>query len=170
MKLNYFFYRAHTCPQCRHKTTQQSIHRVYLTLANTDHIGDDVGTLQSKVDNLRFQISLKDKDIKDYKEKYKTYRLQNAALRLEVSNVEGRLKSHESTVHGLRDRITFYKSKATECERLLDENQILKTKIRTLETVQTAVNGTREEANEAFRNESNRESLLIMCMTLKKYY
>lgn len=162
-------YRAKTCPQCRHKTNQQSIHRVYFTLANTDHIEDDVGTLQSKIDNLNFQISLKDKDIKDYKEKYKIYQIQNACLRLEVSGVEDRLKSHESTVHGLRDRVTFYKSKATECERLADENQILKTKIRNMETVQTAVNGTREEANEAFRNESNRENLLIMCMTLKKY-
>lgn len=108
--------RSHTCPQCRKKSTEKNIHRIYFNLANTDSIMDDVGTLQAKVDNLQFQLMLKDKDISNYKEKYSKVNAQNTGLREEVRNLEKSAVTYESTLHALKQQILYYKEKVKDCK------------------------------------------------------
>lgn len=74
-------FRSCTCPQCRCKISEKTIHRVYFNLANADGIQDDAVTLQYKMDNMDFQIKLKDKDIQICKDKNKKLKEQNIALR-----------------------------------------------------------------------------------------
>lgn len=54
---------------------------MYFNLANTDGITDDVGTLVNKLENIQFQMSLKEKDVKIYKDKYKKTQQQAKDLR-----------------------------------------------------------------------------------------
>lgn len=54
---------------------------MYFNLADVDGTTEDVGTLVNKVDNLQFQITLNQKDIKVYKNKAKCLSDTNTQLR-----------------------------------------------------------------------------------------
>lgn len=78
---NYWTSRKKTCPHCRNSVTEKSILRVYFNVADVDGVSEDVGTLVNKIDNLQFQITLNEKDIKQYKEKAKTNKNVKEGLR-----------------------------------------------------------------------------------------
>jgi hypothetical protein len=124
--------------------------------------------LQSKLDNLQFQLTLKDKDVKNFTDKYKKIKNQNVALRGELSESENKLRIHDSVVHALKDQISFFKSKAKERDRLIEELSKMKSKLKHMESIQLAVNGSREEVNDMLKNENDIESLVILAATLKK--
>lgn len=106
--------RSRTCPQCRAKTTEKTIHRVYFNLANSEGITDDVGTLQFKLDNIQFQIKMKDKELSNLNEKYEKIKALNVTLREEIRELENGAKVSESAIHALKQQIIFFKQKSKE--------------------------------------------------------
>lgn len=88
------FNRSCTCPQCRCKVTEKTIHRIYFNVANAEGITDDVVTLQHKMDNLDFQIKLKDKDIQIGKDKNKKLKDQNFSLRYTTETERNVISKH----------------------------------------------------------------------------
>lgn len=78
------------------------------------------------------------------------------------------MRVHESGIHALKDQISYFKSKARETDKLAEEVVKLKSSIKDMENVQTAIKGTREEVNEMLKNENNIESLAILAAILKK--
>ncbi|KAJ8962846.1 hypothetical protein NQ318_001246 [Aromia moschata] len=166
--LAHWIERSQTCPQCRNKTTDKTIHKVYFNLANTDGCTEDAGTLQNKVHDLQFQITLKEKDIKLFSEKYSKAKAQNIALREEIKELEDKCKSHESAIHGLKDRMVYLKSKSKDNDKLTEEVAKLKTRVKDMENIHLAVTGSKEDVNEMLRNEKNVESLALLSAILKK--
>ncbi|KAJ8916316.1 hypothetical protein NQ315_005011 [Exocentrus adspersus] len=160
--------RSKTCPQCRRKCTEETIHRVYFNLTNTEGVAEDAGTLQNKLENVQFEMQLKDNDIKLYTHKYKKAKHQVDGLREEVTKLESKIREYESSIHALKDQISYFKSKARESEKLSEEVVKLKNSIKDMENVQLAVNGTREQVNDILKNERNIESLALLVATLKK--
>jgi hypothetical protein len=75
--------RSKSCPQCRNKTTEKTIHRIYFNVASSEP-EEDASLLRNKIDNLTFQIHLKDTDIKNAAEECKTLNNQNKGLRLVI--------------------------------------------------------------------------------------
>lgn len=61
--------------------TEKNILRVYFNVADTDGVTEDVGTLVNKIDNLQFQITLNQKDLKIHKTKSKNLNEINGELR-----------------------------------------------------------------------------------------
>ncbi|VEN33809.1 unnamed protein product [Callosobruchus maculatus] len=159
--------RSKTCPQCRHKTTENSIHRIFFNMQNTDG-NTDMGTILNKIDNLEYQNRMLDKDVKDYKEKVSTLKKQNGLLRQEIKTVESSLKAYETTIISLKEQISYFKSKSRESEKLTAEIVKLKNTIKNMENAQIAINGTRDQVNEMLRNEADVESLAIYGAMLKK--
>lgn len=88
--------------------------------------------------------------------------------REEIIELERQIKVHESAIHALKDQISYFKSKARENDKLSEEVIKLKNDIKNMESVQLAINGTREQVNEMLRNENNIESMAILAATLKK--
>jgi hypothetical protein len=78
-----FQFRSKSCPQCRNKTTEKTIHRVYFNVASNE-LDEDTSVLRNKIDNLKFQIHLKDTDIKNATEENHTLNSQNKGLRLVI--------------------------------------------------------------------------------------
>lgn len=72
--------RSRTCPQCRCKATDKNIHKIYLSIEENAEV-TDVSTLQSKLDNLQFDIGLKENHIKKVNEKCSVMKVQNLGLR-----------------------------------------------------------------------------------------
>ncbi|KAJ3650302.1 hypothetical protein Zmor_021999 [Zophobas morio] len=160
--------RSKTCPQCRYKTTEKNMHRIYLNHTNLECSGDDFATLQSKYDNVQFQLMLKEKDVKNLSEKYNRTKQQNITLRETISELEGKTRSYDSVIHNLKDQISFLKCKAKERDKVMDELTKFKTKLKQMENIELAVNGSREEVTEMLKNENDVDSLVILVATLKK--
>lgn len=83
--------------------------------------------------------------------------------------MESDLRTYESTIHALKDQISFFKSKSKESDRLNAEIAKLKQTMRDVQSVQLAIDGTRDEVMQMLKNENNIESLAILAATLKKY-
>ncbi|KAK9729175.1 Ring finger domain [Popillia japonica] len=160
--------RSCTCPQCRCKISEKTIHRVYFNLANADGIQDDAVTLQYKMDNMDFQIKLKDKDIQICKDKNKKLKEQNIALRTEVQELENKQTVSASVMHALKEQVAFFKLKAKETKRLSDEVTRLKDKLKELEHVQLVVTGTKDQVTDMLRHNKDPHSLSFLVLTLKK--
>ncbi|KAG5872566.1 hypothetical protein JTB14_033983 [Gonioctena quinquepunctata] len=160
--------RSKSCPQCRSRVTESTIHRLFFNLANTDAGQADVGTLVNQVENLQFKISLNEKNNKKYREKIHKLESQTRGLREEVSQLENKEKVHESAIHALKDQIAYFKGKAKESDQLSAEIVRLKNSMKNMDNIQLAINGTRDQVNEILRNEHNMDSLALLVATLKK--
>ncbi|XP_045483319.1 E3 ubiquitin-protein ligase TRAIP-like [Harmonia axyridis] len=160
--------RSKTCPQCRCRTTEKSLNRVYFNFLNTEHIKDNVGTLQAKLDSANYRIQSLSKDLKDLTEAADSKEAQNIKLKELVSSLEKKIRSYESAINGLKDKASVYKHRACEADRLQCEVSSLKSALQDMEKVQTAINGTRAEVTEILRNETSIEALALLSATLKK--
>lgn len=160
--------RSKSCPQCRQKCTEKSINRIYFNVPSTDHIKDDVITLQHAVDNLKLKLDEQKKELTNYDEKHNKIKSKNAALRLMVIDTEKENKALTSVVHELKEKNKFFQKKVQEAENLRIEIGSLKATLEATNKVQTVLDGTKEQVQEILLNETNIEALALLAATLKK--
>ncbi|KYQ48438.1 TRAF-interacting protein [Trachymyrmex zeteki] len=114
--------RSKTCPQCRDGVTVEKIHKAHFTVSSTDIAADNANadnlTLQGRIDSLKFQILLSEKNIKHYTSKNTVLEKQNAGLRQEVRKVESEMRQKNSTIYALKEQINYFKEKYQECDVL----------------------------------------------------
>lgn len=98
--------------------TEDRIHRAHFTFSNTENSADnaDNPSLQGRIDNLKFQILLNEKNIKYYTSKNATLEKQNAGLRQEVRKVESEITQKNSAIYALKEQIKYFKEKYLEYE------------------------------------------------------
>lgn len=70
-----FSYRSKSCPQCRNKVTEKCMFRLYPTISN-ENSGEDVTTLQSRLDDAQLQLRQQKASFKDQEEKLATLDLE----------------------------------------------------------------------------------------------
>lgn len=88
--------------------------------------------MQEKVDRLKFQILLKEKDIQYYSSKNVTLEKQNAGLKQEVRKVESEINKKNAAIHALKEQINYFKEQSSHCDNLKREISQLKNKIEDL--------------------------------------
>lgn len=125
-------YRSKSCPQCREKTNQNKIHRIYFNFSNNDTIVEDTSVLQDKVDKLTYQILLKDKDIKYYTEKNENLEKVNSKLRIEVRKAESEVREKETAIYALKDQIKYFRQQCSEADVINQEVIRLRKKVENL--------------------------------------
>lgn len=160
--------RSKTCPQCREKTTQQKIHRLYFNFSNNDTIVEDTCSLQDKVDKLNFQLALKEKDIKHYAEKTETLGNQNKQLKKEVHKVESQLNEKTSTIYALKEQMKYFKQQHAETESKSKEIEQLQKKLETCRNVQTLLEASTEEVEEMIARTSDPNTLITYISVMKR--
>lgn len=121
-------YRSKTCPQCRERTTESKIHRIYFNFSNNDSIVEDPSSLQSRIDNLTFQLQLRDQRINNLTEIKEKLDMQTAGLRKEVRKVESEINGKNSAIHALKEQIKFYKRECQDIDTYKKEIEQLKKK------------------------------------------
>lgn len=124
--------RSKTCPQCREKATDHRIHRIYFNFSNNDSIVEDASVLQQKVDNLMFQVKLKDKEISNLREDKNKAERKVAGLRMEISDVEREINSKNSAINSLKEQIKFYKLQCQDVDTHKNEVERLKKHLESL--------------------------------------
>ncbi|EGI58880.1 TRAF-interacting protein [Acromyrmex echinatior] len=131
--------RSKTCPQCRVITTTRTIHRIYFNFSNNDNIAEDAASLQNKIDNLNFQLKLKDKNLSNLTEDNDKLKNQTAGLRHKIYEVESEIVNKNSAIHAFKDQIKFYKQQSSNAENDRKENEELKKKLKFLKSVQNLI-------------------------------
>ncbi|XP_011335906.1 E3 ubiquitin-protein ligase TRAIP isoform X2 [Ooceraea biroi] len=108
--------RSATCPQCRQEATEGKIHKVYFTHENDKTITEIADfALEEQVNNLKFQILLKEKDINFYTTKSANLEKQNVGLRQLVREVESEIKQKNSIIQDLMEKIVDLQKIQLEC-------------------------------------------------------
>lgn len=128
------FYRtSKTCPQCRERTTESRIHKIYFNFSNDDNFVKDATSLQNELDNKIFQLKLKEKVINNLTETKKELEKQTSGLRQEVKNVESELNSKDAALRALQSQIKFFKRQCAEMDDYKKNCKQLEEKVQNLE-------------------------------------
>ncbi|XP_050505000.1 E3 ubiquitin-protein ligase TRAIP isoform X2 [Diabrotica virgifera virgifera] len=159
--------RSKSCPQCRGRVTEKTIHKVFFNVGNVD-ITEDSATLLFKLENANFAMTLKEKEIKNLQESKQKLKGQNQKLREEVIKLENNERNFQSTMLAFKSQISFFKKKSKETDNLAEEIEKLKSKLKTMEHLETAIEGTREQVYGILKDERDAEALAILAASLKK--
>lgn len=73
--------------------------------------------MQDRIDSLKFQVLLHEKNIKYYTSKNETLEKQNAGLIQEVRKVEREISEKSSTNHLLKEQLKSSQNKTVELEK-----------------------------------------------------
>ncbi|KAG7202964.1 hypothetical protein KM043_010101 [Ampulex compressa] len=160
--------RSKSCPQCREKTNNHKIHRIYFNFSNNDTIVEDASSLQDKIDKLNFQLLLKSKDIKQCTEKNETLEKQNAGLRKEVRKVESELNEKNTAIHALKEQAKYFKQQCSEVEGAREEIVRLKKKVDEYKNIQTLLEFPAEEVDEMISRTRDASTLVTYITVMKR--
>jgi len=103
---------------------------------------EDATALQQKVDNMTFQVKLKDKDISNLTETREKLENMIAGLRTEVKRVESEMNSKNCVIHALKEQIKFYKVQCQDMDGQKKELERLKKNVENLRTYVFSYNCT----------------------------
>ncbi|XP_019771031.2 E3 ubiquitin-protein ligase TRAIP [Dendroctonus ponderosae] len=157
-----------TCPQCRNKVSSKNLIRLFVNVATSQGLEADVTLLQHKLDGVEFTMKLKDQEIKALAVKNQETMKQNKSLRHHTKELEHGEKRFESIIAAQKEQIKYFKDQVQNYDRLREENVRLKNEMKSLDQIQIALGGTRQQAEDIIRNENSIESLGLLASILKK--
>ncbi|XP_071570158.1 E3 ubiquitin-protein ligase TRAIP-like [Temnothorax nylanderi] len=161
--------RSKTCPQCRDRTTEQTIRRIYFNFSNSDSIAEDAASLQNRIDGLTFQLKLRDENLNKLTEANGKLETQTAGLRREVRNVESEMKGKNSAILALKEQIKFYKQQCSDANTYRKENEHLKKNLQHLKNVQSLIDiSTGGEVDDKIMLTSDPSKLTTYIAVLKR--
>jgi archaellum component FlaC len=91
--------RSKSCPQCRNKTTVETIHRLYFNVEN-NKLEEDIKVLNNRIVNLEHQIRTKDTEMENVTKQTHTLYSDNRGLRAEIKKLEMKILSQKYTILG----------------------------------------------------------------------
>ncbi|XP_045581551.1 E3 ubiquitin-protein ligase TRAIP-like [Procambarus clarkii] len=164
--------RSKSCPQCRSKATEKSLVKLYFDTGGTDTSQVDPDTLQNHIDGLKFQVRLKDQEIKNLKDSNSTLTKQTKGLREECKKVESQVQVKETTIMALKTQLQFMDRITKEAQKAKDETKSLREHLKVLQNVESIVSGTSEDVEDMLMsytgNPDSMRSLATFCSILKK--
>lgn len=90
-------------------------------------------------------------------------------FREEIRELESRARVTDSSLHAFKEQISYLKSKSKDNDRLHEEIDRLKTKLRHMENVELVLNGSVGEVEDMLRVNQSTEQLCMLVSTLKRY-
>lgn len=93
----------------------------------------------------------------------------NITFREEIRDLESKARVSDSSIHALKEQISYLKTKSKDNDRLHDEIDRLKNKLKHMENVELVVSGSVDEVEDMLRVNHSREQLCMLVSTLKRY-
>ncbi|EZA57861.1 TRAF-interacting protein [Ooceraea biroi] len=159
--------RSKTCPQCRERTTESKIHRLYFNFSNDSNV-EDASVLEQKIDNLTFQLNLKEKNISNLTETQSKLQSVTKALREEIKHVESEIKSKNCAIAAFKDQLKFYKQECEEVHNQKREISRLKKHIENLKNLQNLIDASVDEVDERLGMISDPNTLITYISVMKR--
>lgn len=118
--------RSRSCPQCRERATLNTIHKIYFNFSNNDNIIEDPSCLRQRIESLKFQVDVKDREIDALKTTEKKLKKETLGLRQEVRKVESNIKSKDSAIFALKEQLKYFREANQEMNNCKSEIKLLK--------------------------------------------
>lgn len=142
--------RSPSCPQCRQKTSEKKIIRIFFNLSNTTE--NDSSTLAFQVDSLEYKLNERDREIKLLKAERDKSIGQAKGLRQEVIEKSNNEKKLEQSIYSLRSEVTLLKKSCKAYSLVSCENEELKKEIATLRKIRDVIQGSDTEVDAALQD------------------
>ncbi|XP_068206987.1 E3 ubiquitin-protein ligase TRAIP-like isoform X2 [Palaemon carinicauda] len=164
--------RSKSCPQCRHKTTEKSLVKLYFDSGGDDSVVEDPDTLQNMISNMKFQVRLKDAEVLKVSESNAELKKQNKGLREECKTLAKQIGDKESTNLALKSQLKFMEQYKSEAEKAKQDAKILRSQLHQYQNVGLIVSGTTKDVEDMLSSYSESSesvrSLATFCALLKK--
>lgn len=147
-----WFERSKTCPQCRHKTTEKNIVRVYFNNANVTSDNEDPTLLKYHVESLEYKLKLSEKEIKLLKAEKNAALHQTKGLRKEIKDMSSKVIVSEQKLLTTIDELKTLRCYCKQLSEVKMENEELKKEIASCKSINSIINGTIDEAKCALDN------------------
>lgn len=161
--------RSKTCPQCRRKTSEKTIIRVYFSVNVAGGSEKDASFLKNKVDSLLFQMKLKDTEIKNVNIENNKLKKQNVLQRDEIKSLLQKTSVGESTILALQEKIRYLKIECKEASLAKCEAEELRKQLESYNSLEIILQGSLENTEEELERAELEPEHLRMCVsTFKK--
>ncbi|XP_066142859.1 polycomb group RING finger protein 5-like isoform X2 [Euwallacea fornicatus] len=120
--LLHWFENSKTCPQCRNKVSTKSLVRLYVNVAQSQDLGDDVTVLQHKLDSIEFSMKLKEQEMKNIAIKNKEIENKNKAL-LSLVDTDKKKRELQHEHKKTQNELLQYKRNMDDMKCKLEETE-----------------------------------------------
>ncbi|XP_028157977.1 E3 ubiquitin-protein ligase TRAIP [Ostrinia furnacalis] len=159
--------RSKSCPQCRHKVTDKCMFRIYPTISN-ESSGEDVTTLQSRLDDAQLQLRQQKASAKDKEDKLAAITTELKKNEELLKNLEKKLVTRESAISALKEQLDYVKIQNKETNRLKEENERLNKNMQTLNGLQKVLNATSDEVEQMLQGYTDVRTVATFATALKR--
>ncbi|XP_018026921.1 E3 ubiquitin-protein ligase TRAIP-like [Hyalella azteca] len=167
-----WFERSKTCPQCRFSGKMKLL-RLYFDESNNDNNQVDAETLQCNLDNAKFQVSLKEQELRNLKEDLAKQKEISDKLREEVKKQEEKHGLQATQLSSMKAQLRLLSDAQQRSEDLRLERDTARAKLSSLQELQLLVDGMEGEVAmmlERYGDSSNAatRNLATVCVYLTK--
>ncbi|KAI2529674.1 TRAF interacting protein, partial [Homo sapiens] len=150
---------SRTCPQCRIQEEENVL---------------DAEFLKNELDNVRAQLSQKDKEKRDSQVIIDTLRDTLEERNATVVSLQQALGKAEMLCSTLKKQMKYLEQQQDETKQAQEEARRLRSKMKTMEQIELLLQSQRPEVEEMIRDmgvgQSAVEQLAVYCVSLKKEY
>uniref|UniRef100_A0A673VDC2 TRAF interacting protein n=1 Tax=Suricata suricatta TaxID=37032 RepID=A0A673VDC2_SURSU len=166
---------SRTCPQCRIQVGRRAIiNKLFFDLAQEEESVLDAEFLKNELDNIRAQLSQKEKEKRDSQVIIDTLRDTLEERNATVESLQKALDRAEMLCSTLKKQMKYLEQQQVETKQAQEEARRLRSKMKTMERIELLLQSQRPEVEEMIRDigvgQSAVEQLAVYCVSLKKEY
>ncbi|XP_047420191.1 E3 ubiquitin-protein ligase TRAIP isoform X1 [Sciurus carolinensis] len=166
---------SRTCPQCRIQVGKRTIiNKLFFDLAQEEESVLDAEFLKNELDNIRAQLSQKEREKRDSQVIIDTLRDTLEERNATVESLQKALGKAEMLCSTLKKQMKFLEQQQDETKQAREEAHRLRSKMKTMEKIELLLQSQRPEVEEMIRDmgvgQSAVEQLAVYCVSLKKEY
>ncbi|XP_037598018.1 E3 ubiquitin-protein ligase TRAIP isoform X2 [Cebus imitator] len=166
---------SRTCPQCRIQVGKRTIiNKLFFDLAQEEENVLDAEFLKNELDNIRAQLSQKEKEKRDTQLIVDSLRDMLEERNATVESLQQALDKAEMLCSTLKKQMKYLEKQQDETKQAREEARQLRSKMKTMEQIELLLQSQRPEVEEMIRDmgvgQSAVEQLAVYCVSLKKEY
>ncbi|KAF2357470.1 Zinc finger RING-type [Trinorchestia longiramus] len=142
-----WFERSKTCPQCRFSCKQKLL-RLYFDEGSAEDNNVDPDTLQHHLDNAKFQLKLKEQELRNCKEDVEKEKEISRRLREDVVSREDKEKAQATLIDSLRTKIQYLGYQKDLVERLTVERDTARAKLESMQELERLLVGSENDVQD----------------------
>ncbi|XP_048190798.1 E3 ubiquitin-protein ligase TRAIP [Perognathus longimembris pacificus] len=166
---------SRTCPQCRIQVGKKTIiKKLFFDFAPEEENTLDAEFLKNELDNIRAQLSQKEKEKRNSQAIIDTLRDTLEERNAVVESLQKALDKSEMLCSTFRKQMKYLEQQQDETKQAREEARQLKNKMKNMEQIELLLQSQRPEVEEMIRHmgvgQSAVEQLSMYCVSLKKEY
>ncbi|KAJ6667776.1 hypothetical protein lerEdw1_016097 [Lerista edwardsae] len=166
---------SRTCPQCRIQVGKRHIiNKLFFDVALEEHSALDVESLQNELDRVKAQLSLKEKEKRDYQSIVDTLRETLDTRNATIESLQRTASEMEMLCSTLKKQMKYLEQQQDDTKTAKEEARRLRNKLKTMERIEMLLQSQRPEVEKMIREmgagQTAVEQLAVYCISLKKEY